>query len=202
MSERFDPRAFIAAERASAVETIEPGTPAVDDFAKPTESADFRRFQADRNANYRTIEGVEAPIAANLPWSAGLSDLHRLPRPLWLNAERWTRLVYICDRLDRRWGSQAHAAGWSAHDLFGCHPEPAHCAGTWMNGLAMTIFGLSTLVKVVDVNETEITLEPAVEPVANIPAPPAGAPMRLRRHVGSRLGQALIWEAFAFEGGP
>lgn len=202
MSERFDPRAFIAAERSSAVETIEPAAPTIDVFAQPSESADFRRFQADRSTNYRTIEGIEAPDDSERPWSSGLKDLRQLSRPAWLKEARWNRLVYICDRLDRRWGLQAHASGWTCHDLFGCHPEPAHSAGTWMNGLAMTIFGLGTPVKVIEVNEAAITLQPAVEPIANIPAPPAGSPMIFRRHVGARPGQSLIWHAFALEGGP
>jgi hypothetical protein len=119
-----------------------------------------------------------------------------------MKGARWDRLVYICSRLDGQFGEEAAAKGWTAHDLYGCHPTPANSAGTWLNGLAATIFGISTPVKIIEIGTEAITLQPAIEPVLNIPPPPAGPPMRFRRHVGDRPGQSLIWHAYAREGGP
>lgn len=203
MSSRFDPTAFIASERESApsVETVAIKSTVSDAFAVPSERADFLRFQADQLSNCRTIEGIEAPSAGR-PWSQGLAALRALPRPYWLKGSRWDRLVYICSRFDHRWGAEAEARGWSTTDLYGCHPSPAACPGTWMNGLAASIFNLSTPVRVLEVGDDAIVLQPSIEPLGNIPPPPAGAPMKFRRHLGDRPGQSLIWQAYGMEGGP
>lgn len=204
MTDRFDPSAFIAAERASArtVGTVENAPETIDGFAAPSEMADFRRFQADLEANYRTIEGIEGVAAANRPWSPGLAVLRALPRPSWLKPARWERLLYICLRFDERWGADAEACGWSEFDLYGCHPTPSGRHGIWLNGLAATIFGLGGSIRVTGVTADAITLQPIIEPGLNIPAPPASAPMSFRRHVGDRRGQSLIWHAYGHETGP
>jgi hypothetical protein len=204
VGERFDPRAFIAAERASAgtVETVEAHPETIDAFAQPSERADFRRFQADREANYRTIEGIEGGGASNRPWATGIATLQRLPRPSWLAGRKWERLVYICTRLDHRWGDAAVAHGWTEADLFGCHPRPSARHGIWMNGLAATMFSLAVPIKVISVAADAITILPVIEPALNVPKPPASAPMSFRRHIGDRPGQSLIWHAYGHETGP
>lgn len=118
-----------------------------------------------------------------------------------MKADHWDRLIYVSTRLDRRWGQQAADLGWTSADLYGCHPDPS-CAGIWLDGLAMSIFGLRTPVKVIDLTATDAVLRPAIEPSPGTPVPPSGAPMRFRRRTWPQPGQSLIWHAFAHEGGP
>lgn len=205
MAERFDPRAFIAAERvatARTIATVETPPETVDAFALPSERAEFRRFQADKVASYRTIEGIEGEPALDRPWSPGLAVLRALPQPAWMKASKWDRLLYICLRFDRQWGAAAVANGWSELDLYGCHPSPWARHGIWLNGLAATILGLGGTIKVTGVTDDVITLQPVIEAGLNVSVPPASAPLSFRRHVGDRPGQSLIWHAYGHEAGP
>ena len=45
--------------------------------------------------------------------------------------DRWQQTVQDADRFLARWGAQAQALGWKAHELFGLHTVPARPAPTY-----------------------------------------------------------------------
>ncbi len=65
------------------------------------------------------ITALETPVA----WTAGLEVFNRKPCPIAVEPKRWQQLQEDTTRFVDRWGKQAAAFGWSALDVFGCHPE-------------------------------------------------------------------------------
>jgi hypothetical protein len=62
------------------------------------------------------------------PFSEILRVLHALEarRPELVPEARWRQAVADGQHFLARWGEQAHALGWTAKDLFGLMPVPAH----------------------------------------------------------------------------
>lgn len=150
--------------------------------------ADFRRFQRQRATIGVGVAAVATVAAPSLPWGAGLAKLERLPCPDWLAPDRWERLVYEAVALSRDWGEQAHAFGWDALELFGCHPEP------WKyrvdrDGLALTLADWRGPIRVRAITTDAITMEVDHGHI-------------VRRTRFDRSGAVPLWIGYAPKGGP
>jgi hypothetical protein len=72
--------------------------------------------------------GAEASPSAHAPgivpvgWLAGLQRLNAMTCPISVEPNRWSQLQGDANRFVATWGRQATALGWSALDVFGCHP--------------------------------------------------------------------------------
>lgn len=62
-------------------------------------------------------------IKPNVPheWAEGVAWMVAGKCPRTVPSNYWARLVVATSRFLREWGEQAHALGWDAHELFGCH---------------------------------------------------------------------------------
>ncbi len=70
-------------------------------------------------------------------WSDGMERMHRKTCPLAINPNHWVQLQDAAKRFLELWGEQAAGLGWSALDVFGCHParpsDRYDCMGlVWM----------------------------------------------------------------------
>jgi hypothetical protein len=55
-------------------------------------------------------------------WTEGLKRMRHRPCPIAINPKHWLLLQDAAMRFVELWGEQAAALGWSALDIFGCHP--------------------------------------------------------------------------------
>jgi hypothetical protein len=56
-------------------------------------------------------------------WTDGLERMRLKTCPITVNPKHWLRLQDVAKRFVELWGEQAAGLGWSALDIFGCHPE-------------------------------------------------------------------------------
>ena len=80
-----------------------------------------------------------APRIVPVAWVAGLQRLNAMTCPVSVEPNRWLQLQGDANRFIAAWGRQAAALGWSALDVFGCHPASPSgrydCMGVvWMIG--------------------------------------------------------------------
>jgi hypothetical protein len=99
------------------------------DIANPIRSPSFDPDQIGRNRSYPIRRWVPAD------WIDGMERMRCRTCPTAINPKHWLELVKAGERvLD--WGEQAAALGWSALDVFGCHPAAPYrydCMGlVWM----------------------------------------------------------------------
>jgi hypothetical protein len=71
--------------------------------------------------------------------------------PAGFSSEAWQQLSDDGGRVLDRWGSEAARLGWSALDLFGCHPDPEFACVRWDCMGAVTLAAM-TGVPVVEVH--------------------------------------------------
>jgi hypothetical protein len=79
---------------------------------------------------------------ANVPadWVAGLERLNTMACPISVEGKRWSQLQEDAKRFVDAWGGHAAALGWSALDIFGCHPALPSCRQDCM-GLVWLVAG-------------------------------------------------------------
>lgn len=87
-------------------------------IAKPTGSLSYGR--PDLIGRNRT-HFVRWRVPAD--WIDGLERMRVRTRPGAINPNHWLQLQDAAQRLLELWGEQAAGLGWSALDVFGCHPE-------------------------------------------------------------------------------
>src|SRR6516164_2459378 len=76
--------------------------------------------QTRKKENTRTEQAGFVPIAA---CRAALARLDPVLPPADVPPQRWARFLEVALRfLASDWAQQAVELGWTAHDLFGCHP--------------------------------------------------------------------------------
>jgi hypothetical protein len=63
-----------------------------------------------------------APGIVPVGWLAGLQHLNDMTCPVSVEPNRWLQLQGDANRFVAAWGGKAAALGWSALDVFGCHP--------------------------------------------------------------------------------
>ena len=63
-----------------------------------------------------------APGIAPVGWLAGLQRLNDMTCSISVEPNRWLQLRGDANRFVATWGRRAAALGWSALDVFGCHP--------------------------------------------------------------------------------
>ena len=77
-----------------------------------------------------------------IPYFENLADLRRCC-PECMNIDRWATAIADGEAFLAKWGRQAKAIGWTAHDLFGLHNLPARPHTCPLPGfIAMTALGL------------------------------------------------------------
>jgi hypothetical protein len=88
------------------------------------------------NSSFRTIasfsgeaDNARRPLSVTPPltdiptnWASGLLGIAEKPCPITIEPKRWLQLQEDANRFVDQWGRQAAALGWSALDIFGCHP--------------------------------------------------------------------------------
>src|SRR5258707_455395 len=69
--------------------------------------------------------GRSYPIRRWVPadWIDGVERMHRRTCAIAINPNHWLQLRDAAKRFLELWGEQAAGLGWSALDIFGCHPE-------------------------------------------------------------------------------
>jgi hypothetical protein len=82
---------------------------------------------------------IAYPIPSRVPadWIDGLERMRLKTCPIAVHPKHWLQLQDAARRFVELWGEQAAGLGWSALDVFGCHPERpsdrADCMGlVWM----------------------------------------------------------------------
>lgn len=105
-------------QRVAALSPPENGFP---DWGKGADFRDFERKRAKTVTNVTTV----TTFSRGLPWDEGLNALFALPAPEFLRVERWTQMLFDCQRFYQDWGLRAVELGWSETDLFGCNPPPS-----------------------------------------------------------------------------
>jgi hypothetical protein len=94
--------------------------------APPAESANSSfRFIASFNETRKGCPTISVtPSLTDIPtdWAAGLQGIAEKPCPIAIDPKRWLQLKEDANRFVDQWGGQAAALGWSALDIFGCHP--------------------------------------------------------------------------------
>jgi hypothetical protein len=65
---------------------------------------------------------IEYEAGVPRAWAEGYAALSMMSPPLAFTPERWRRIVDAAGVFIDRWASKAADSGWSATDVFGCHP--------------------------------------------------------------------------------
>jgi hypothetical protein len=168
--------------------TLSPLSPAVTAVSPPENSfsdwgkgADFRHFQRQRAKSVTIVTAFQGPEA----WSDGVTRLFAAPCPDFLTDERWTQILFDCDRFCTEWADCAHKLGWSDLDLFGCNPDPE---GRRLdrNGLIVSLRGRP----VIGMSERAASIDAERDVVTSFYR---GFPL---------VGSAPLWRVLAPEGGP
>jgi hypothetical protein len=118
-----------------------------------------------------------AVLATPMTWIAGLEAFDQKPCPIAVEPKRWLQLQEDTKHFVDRWGKQAAALGWSALNIFGCHPERPADRYDFM-GLIWIIAGADIRAMGTDV----VTLQTR-----------SGALQRTWK-CGDVRGQILVWE--------
>ena len=73
----------------------------------------------------RVARNPTYPFRSLVPaeWIDGLQRMRLRTCPIAINPQRWLQLQDAATRFLELWGGQAAGLGWSALDVFGCHPE-------------------------------------------------------------------------------
>ncbi len=87
-------------------------------IAKPIGSLSFGR--PDYMGRNRT-NSILLRVPAD--WIDGVERMRLRTCPISINPKHWLELQDAAERLLKLWGEQAAGLGWSALDVFGCHPE-------------------------------------------------------------------------------
>jgi hypothetical protein len=83
----------------------------------PIRSPSFDPDQLGRNRAHSIGWRVPAD------WIDGLGHMQRRTCPIAITPKHWLQLEDAAKRFLELWGEQAAGLGWSALDVFGCHPE-------------------------------------------------------------------------------
>jgi hypothetical protein len=97
-----------------------------------------------------------------------------------VSADRWQQAVADGQRFLARWEKQAHALGWTAKDLFGLFPVPAHAKPSFSRPARYDETGLIWLLQGREV----VALTAASATIEN----PTGSITTYRRHNKPALG--------------
>jgi hypothetical protein len=126
----------------------------------PSELIEIARGQKEA---LRTILAGREGASAELPYGATLAAL-RAACPDFIEADRWQQAIQDADCFLPKWGAQAHALGWTARELFGLHPVPAHSAPAFRRLSRYDATGLIWLLQgrpVIALTETEAAIQSA-----------------------------------------
>lgn len=77
-------------------------------------------------------------LGVQVEWAEGLAKIEAMPAPLDWPDHRWPATVGGACKFVQTWGGQASALGWSAIELFGCHPSKPY-ARLECIGLALSL---------------------------------------------------------------
>jgi hypothetical protein len=66
---------------------------------------------------------IECGAGVPRTWAEGYAALSMMPPPVGFTPERWRRIVDAAGIFIDRWAAKAAGCGWSATDVFGCHPS-------------------------------------------------------------------------------
>jgi hypothetical protein len=84
--------------------------------------------------------------------------------PALVEVERWQKTIRDAQSFLATWGGQAYALGWTARELFGLHPVPAHPAPAFRRLSRYDSTGLIWLLQgrpVIALTETEAAIQSA-----------------------------------------
>jgi len=95
--------------------------------APPAENANsfFRSIASSESEAGRGRPPVSVtPSLTDIPtdWTLDLRNIAEKLCPVMIEPKRWLQLQEDANRFVDQWGRQAAALGWSALDIFGCHP--------------------------------------------------------------------------------
>lgn len=89
----------------------------------------------------------------------------------------------IAVKVSAEWGAEAAQAGWTAHELYGCNPDPL-ASRVDRNGLVTSLYRFLSPMKIATIDAEGAYIEDRNG-------------VRLRFYRRERRGQSLLWEAYA-----
>jgi hypothetical protein len=154
--EKFDPYAFLQRERPPGTE-VPDAERAINEAARPQTlaalatlaglAAEIEISNSSKIANNSSDQWnknqIQSPTPAKVakvakagiagsaaPFRSAFEALERSCPDL-IEAERWQQAVEDGRRFLASWSDQAHALGWTAHELFGLHTPPERQAASY-----------------------------------------------------------------------
>ncbi len=140
------PKPFTSEDSPSNPETgsQETPTPCTDRTDKSSPQAfNLTTDKADERSQPARVVLLAVPPGVPETWTQGVADLLAMACPASCPEARWNVLREDSYSFLRDWAARAHALNWTAHDLFGAHPESPlerfDCAGLILvlNGAAV-----------------------------------------------------------------
>jgi hypothetical protein len=130
------------------------------DFLRSAISLIEAEVIAHREIAAGICETAQAEHFAN-PYASALAALHA-KCPAYVPEDRWHEAVADATAFISEWGAEAQAFGWTAGDLFGLHPVPAHPTPTFQRLSRYDETGLTWLLRgrpVVALTETNAAIQ-------------------------------------------
>lgn len=189
MASRFDPSAYIAAERSELSRSVATVATGGDPFREPPKTQSPQRVTEPPEETVAKIATVAAPIDQTLPWADDLGEFAGRDCPPGVKLEYWDELTNEALLVSRQWGRKALACGWSLLDLFGCNPDPL-ARRVDRDGLVKSVVELRCAAMILGVDDETATLRG-----------PNGSILRHCRKLRAP-GAIPLWHAFPMTTGP
>lgn len=189
MASRFDPSAFIEAEREQVSQTLAAVEQDLVGFSFQPETAEICAAAGPDRATVARIAAIAGVAADALPWAQDLEAFVDRPCPADVRPEYWDELTNEAWSISRQWGATACAAGWSSLDIFACNPDPS-ARRVDRDGLVLGVVGMIAPMRVIDVTSEYAALQDR-----------HGSVLRHRPSLRAP-GAVHLWEAYPMIAGP
>jgi hypothetical protein len=186
---RFDPSAYIAAERSEQSQALATGASDADPFDTGLKSHAVQAVVAAPPKPVAKIATIAVPPGENLPWAVPLTEFSARVCPPGIKPAYWDELVNEALLVSREWGAKALAVGWSALDLFGCNPDPL-ARRVDRDGLVKSVVEMRCAAMILGMDDDTATLRG-----------PNGSTLRHYRKLRA-IGSVPLWHAFPMTTGP